>query len=392
MPDLPPDSSGFEYRAALQEQKLSVVVDSLSDVIAAGERNLQWLEVINAGRPAEAKLSLTSPESTRGFPPEAPSIYNPKIILANFAAARDGLPEEMRTVLFTGTALPTELPIPDEIYVEEALKIDRVYQSAARWRTLSRFVGRLSKNRANDIRGYHYLSRLSYREAKLASPGALSGEEKAKIRESLVSMCFNDFWSSMSYCKRTVTAAVDANQDLNYLYKKWQAKSASIYNGYFAIPSSAPRAEYRFEKLNLGSEQLVAPFTDPQSEEVRRFLQENIEAEWKVGNWALKLPFTNAANHASVVFLPDVTPQVNGLGGNRITMNSRQPLSEYDAQHTIRHEFGHVLGFPDCYVEFFDEDLGAMVNYQIDTGNIMCSRRGKAGPQHVSEIRRAYTR
>lgn len=390
LPDIPPDASGFEYRTLLKEQRLSAVADTLADVMAAGERNLAWLEAINEARPVGEKLSLTSPEATRAFPPESPSVYNPKIILTNFAAAREGMPEEMRQVLFTGAAFPAELNIPAEIYIEEARKLDRVYQSAARWRTLSRFIGRLTKNRVNDIRGYHFLSRLPYREAKLASPGALSGEEKAQIRDWLIGMCFNDFWSSMSYCRRTVTNAVAAGQDLNPLYNKWRGKSASLYAELFAIPSSAPRPEFRFEKLNGGAEQFLAPFTDPQAEDVRRFLQDNIEAEWKVGEWSLKLPFTNANNHASVVFLPDVTPQVNGLGGNRITMNSRQPLTEYDAQHTIRHEFGHVLGFPDCYVEFFDEDLGAMVNYQVDTGNIMCSRRGKVGPQHVEELRRAY--
>jgi len=389
LPDIPPDANGFEYRTLLREQKLTALADTLTDVMAAGEKNLSWLEAINEARPAGEKISLTSPDATRAFPPEAPSVYSPSIILANFAAAKAAMPEAMRTVLFGAEAFPAELPVPVAEYIEYARTLDRVYQSAARWRTLSRFVGRLTKARANDIRGYHFLSRLSYREAKLASPGALSGDEKQKIREWLTGMCFNDFWSSLNYCKRTVNAAVDGNQDLNYLYDKWKTKSASLYAGFFAIPSGAPRPEFKFQKVG-GAEEFLAPFTDPQSEDVRRFLQDNIEAEWKVGPWALKLPFTNAANHASVVFLPDVTPQVNGLGGNRITMNARQPLSEYDAQHTIRHEFGHVLGFPDCYVEFFDEDQGAMVNYQIDTGNIMCSRRGKVGTQHVEELRRAY--
>jgi len=53
------------------------------------------------------------------------------------------------------------------------------------------------------------------------------------------------------------------------------------------------------------------------------------------------------------VFEPGVTPHVNGIGGRIITMDANAPLDDYDVSWTIRHEYGHVLGFPDCYVEFY---------------------------------------
>jgi hypothetical protein len=75
-----------------------------------------------------------------------------------------------------------------------------------------------------------------------------------------------------------------------------------------------------------------------------------------------------------------------------ITMDSTSSMDEWDVQWTIRHEFGHSLGLPDCYVEFYDDNEQAMVNYQLDTTNLMCSRRGELQQIHVDELKKAYYR
>ncbi len=64
-------------------------------------------------------------------------------------------------------------------------------------------------------------------------------------------------------------------------------------------------------------------------------------------------------------------------------------MTEYDVQWTIRHEFGHVLGFPDCYIEFYEQASGEIINYQIDTSNLMCSRMGHIQEKHFAELKRS---
>jgi predicted Zn-dependent protease len=71
-------------------------------------------------------------------------------------------------------------------------------------------------------------------------------------------------------------------------------------------------------------------------------------------------------------------------------MNSNSSLDEYDVRWTIRHEYGHVLGLPDCYIEFYDRTEKVIINYQIDTTNLMCSRKGHLQPIHVAELQKAY--
>ena len=136
---------------------------------------------------------------------------------------------------------------------------------------------------------------------------------------------------------------------------------------------------------------LKTPFTNPKSQEVLNFLKVNIEEEWRWGKWALNLDFIEGGYETThIVFSPGATPHVNSLAGSTITMDANQSLAEYHVRWTIRHEFGHTLGFPDCYVEFYDTSTQEMISYQVDTSNLMCSRRGKLQEKHYNELKRVY--
>jgi hypothetical protein len=134
---------------------------------------------------------------------------------------------------------------------------------------------------------------------------------------------------------------------------------------------------------------MIFPFLDPNHSILQSFLQSNIEDEWKVSGWNLLLSFRkNAA--ARVEFEAGTVPHVNRIGGDVITMDENSSLDDYGVQWLIRHEFGHVIGFPDCYIEFYDSAVGEIISYQIDTTNLMCSRRGHLLPEHLTQLQRAY--
>jgi hypothetical protein len=71
-------------------------------------------------------------------------------------------------------------------------------------------------------------------------------------------------------------------------------------------------------------------------------------------------------------------------------MDENRNIQDYDVKWTIRHEFGHILGLPDCYVEFYDAKKAVMIDYQIDITNLMCSRRGHLQAKHYEELKRNY--
>jgi hypothetical protein len=71
-------------------------------------------------------------------------------------------------------------------------------------------------------------------------------------------------------------------------------------------------------------------------------------------------------------------------------MDGNRNIDEYSARWTIRHEYGHVLGFPDCYLEFYDVETETMINYQLDITDLMCSRRGAFKVNHFDQLKAAY--
>jgi hypothetical protein len=50
----------------------------------------------------------------------------------------------------------------------------------------------------------------------------------------------------------------------------------------------------------------------------------------------------------------------------------------------------HVIGLPDCYHEFYDTNLEAYVNYQLDISDLMCSRAGNIKERIYTELKKVY--
>lgn len=384
-PHILPDVDGKYYQNLLAQSQLKISEsDNLGLVVKMGERNLQWLDYINKFR--EQKLSFSTPENTKAYPIYSPKIYNENLILERYENLLADLPTEMKEVLIDGLEFTDVPPIDERKYLEYGFMVDGLYQSAARYRLVTPYKDYYIEQRAQDIRGYYHLDKLENREKKLAEYSSLSDEEQTYIRTWAIGMCYNSIIDESKCGKELDRVIRNNNGDISEYYKKYLGKSKRIYNDYFRIPDYARRKDIRWD--NVDEQKIVyVPFKDNVTQDVKSFLH-NIELEWNINHWKLLLEYSHKANIPYILFKPGVTPHVNGLGGNEIVMDANAPLTEWDVQWTIRHEYGHVLGFPDCYVEFYDESTETFVNYQIDIDNLMCSRRGKVFDYHFVELAR----
>ncbi len=382
--DLPPDADVGQIHAAVAPETFALSENELA--IKVGLRNHAWLDLINRVRPEGQKLSFTSKETAVGYPIDHPMEYSPSLIDMRLASAEKALPPEMKSILFDGAELTEALPVEQDVFLTNGRAIDRVYQSALRWQMMQPYLSYLEDRRARDVRGYYNFGKMAEaeRRSKLASPSSWSSEENAVLADWLTQMCMNAGKSSQD-CQQNVSTEIAAGHDMNALYDSTLSSAKAVWNSFFAIDSAYARTDIKY-----GGEDVFNTFFQmPESDAAKSFLQDNIEDEWRWGGWHLKLNFTpNAETH--VVFVAGATPHVDRLGGSEITMNADQPLTEYDAQWVIRHEFGHTLGFPDCYLEFYDGDRQVMVSYQLDTTDLMCSRKGHLLEREVSELKRAY--
>jgi hypothetical protein len=382
-----PDTSSTELERILASNPLRpmTVHPGIEAAKRIGVRNHEWLKLINSARAPGEKLSFTSPETMRGVPIESPVEYSPGIIENSVRDLESQLPEVMRNVLFKGEPFTPQAPLNTDDYLSWGRKVDVVYQTALRWELMEPYLFYLARERRRDVRGFYFLSRLTpeVRRAKLARPGAWDVDENGIMRAALSAVCLNQENSNLSGCRTRIDQAVAAGQDLNPLYDEWEPGARENWDAFFLIDRNWMREDLDFAAPEL----LRVPFRDPRDPVVEAFLRDNIEDEWRLKPWRLQLSFTpDAAIH--IRFLPGVTPHVDDLGGDEITMDANQPLTEYDVQWTIRHEFGHALGLPDCYVEFYDGDRAVMITYQLDIENLMCSRAGHIKPVHVEELRK----
>lgn len=381
-----------EYANELKIRKLTQVEDA-SDVgtaIAWGTKNLSWLAAINSQRDPSRQLQLTSPGSQRGIPIDKPNQYGPKTISDDLALLQAELPAEYKQVLESDLPVPNSTQIPDEEFLVWARKINRLYETAARWRLLSPYKDGLALRKKNDVRGYYFLEKLENKEEVLKNLSSQDLKLQEDVKSWLKILCSNSGLAEGDdeefFCQQELSRLLSQNQDLNPFYVKQKRVAKENYDSFFNIRNARSDLQWN------ASDQTTAlfPFLKPETQAIQDFLKINIEDEWKWSDWKLLLSFGNPKASAKVVFEPGATPNVNGLGGNIITMDKNVPITEYNVRWTIRHEFGHVLGFPDCYLEFYEPEIDLMINYQIDTSHLMCSRVGKFSESMYENMKRVY--
>lgn len=389
-----PDASSWTYlkyqsqknRSLLRNTNIIKVLEPIEEALQIGERNLQWLQHMNSFRSEADQLKISRLNQANVYPLASPAKYSPKIIAETTRHLKEQMPRDLAKILYSSQDFPQNPPVDDSIYEEWARKVDRNYQLASRWKLLSPYLPHFTQRQDQDVRGFYFLSNLPELENKLRDYNQLESQEKSEITNWLIQMCLNQGKKNFQTCHNELQMQT-ANQRAYEYYLVLLPQSQKIWDSFFKLYNPRPDLVWTKEKPNLA----VLPFLNPENLDIINFLSANIEKAWRWNDWQLKLQFQDQAD-VRIQFKPGITPNVNQLGGNLITMDSNAPLNDWDAQITVMHEFGHVLGFTDCYIEFYDSAEEAMVNYQLELDNLMCSRRGKFLPRHFEDLKSAYFR
>ena len=383
------EMSSDEYRALLKKLKSSpnktLTVDdpAIKDALKLGERLSLWIKKVNSERSPETAIRLTSAATRRGIPIDKPNKYSPSIIKQETSSILSDLPKEMKEILVSTSDLPSTIPLDEETFILHARKVDRNYQSAARYKSVDLYRYHYISAAKKDVRGFYYLDKNKITSQDLREVTAIPAEKVSDIKEALTLICLNSE-GNFSRCAGFTDKAFKDNK-VSALYEKYITKAQNNWDSFFKIPVSARRKDVKWSGNTA-----TVPFNTPEIPKFIPYLQDNIEDEFKWKGWGLKINFGSYYDGPYLKFEPGVVPHVNGLGGNEIVMDSNQPIEEYESQWTIRHEFGHVIGLPDCYHEFYDTSLNAYVNYQLDITDLMCSRAGNMNERIYLELKEAY--
>jgi hypothetical protein len=389
IPHLDPEMSSQDYRSFLSGQQstlksLDFSESPIEEALRLGNRLSAWIGLLNEGRTPGTMIRLSSPDIRGAFPVERPNIYSAARIKAQTQLIFTDLPEEMKTVLLRGTDYPRTLTMKETDFIVFARKIDRNYQMAARFKALNPYKETFRARAPKDMRGLVYLQRKNLGAAELEDITKFPSEDLPDLKQALVRLCRNDLSSSTSKCTALVERAVEQNR-VRSLFEEKYPKAQKVWKSFFTIQNSDIRRDVQWT-----DKEMWIPFRTPDEERHRKYLTSNIEAEYKWMDWSLKLNFGYWSKGPRLRFERGVMPHVDSVGGNVITMDSNQSIEEFESQWIIRHEFGHVLGLPDCYHEFYDDEEEAYVSYQLDTTDLMCSRAGNMNERIYKELKRVY--
>lgn len=394
-PHLEFELTGKQYFQLLEQNKknynLKLDTDSedqeLNKYLEYGKRNLQWIDLINSSREKGNKLSLSSEATTKAYPITSPRSINFAGLQQDWAILQALLPETLKKVIFENAEMTSSAPLSDREMVEWLIQVDNAYQNSARYKMLKPNKNEYAELAAMDLRPYFRLKNNEELNNSLTNWKNLPENTQRKLSTDLQRICLYKYDNTSEICSNELASSI-TNITLITYKDNYFREGERLYQEFFQIPES--RTDTKWIKGDV--DKLIIPFTNPQNESVLNFLKYNIEDEFKWLNWKLELNFTEdkSDNITHVVFVPGSTPHVNGIAGSEITMDANSLLTEYDVQWTIRHEYGHVLGFPDCYLEFYDTDSESFVSYQLDITNLMCSRRGHFKQIHFDELKRVY--
>ena len=396
---LDPEMSAAEMNSLLlvhpeiaEQPEVKNAQSDLKEITDSGVRLYAWQRVVNQSRPANQQLTFTSKETQSAYSIENPRPYNAETIKRDYLARIAASPAALLTVLQDPSkSLPANLPTTDDVFIAWGLQISSSYDLATRWIMFAGSLDQFKPDQANDVRGYYFLTRLADRDLKLAGFASLDAPLQTKIREWLTYLCLNNQDVNdidVGRCKKEVASA-ESKSALVRFYNSKIAAATDVYENYFRLVTPWIRTDITWTM----TDPTVAhyPFLLPSNPSMQSYLKDNVEDEFRTESWHLQIEFvTKAARSTShLESVPGVTPHAEP-SSSVIVIDENEPITEYGSRWMIRHEFGHLLGFTDCYVEFYDESAKAMMYYQIDTENLMCSRRGKFQPQHFEKLKAAY--
>ncbi|MBC7427666.1 MAG: hypothetical protein H7336_03580 [Bacteriovorax sp.] len=108
-----------------------------------------------------------------------------------------------------------------------------------------------------------------------------------------------------------------------------------------------------------------------------KFLTAYIAKAWTNSNFIISIELTDNKTDDVIEIIPTtrVVSYVQSDNFRKIYLSTI--MDNMTAAKVIAHEFGHVLGFPDCYTEFYDTEKKSLIYYEIskENTNIMCSMK-----------------
>ncbi len=249
-------------------------------------------------------------------------------------------------------------------------KLNQLLDLSSRWNYLQCNLAELSLRKKKDIRAL-----LNYEKYQSETCSGSCEESDLKTeagKQRLINLCEviqSDYVCELEYEQRR------RSKTLTTFKSHYLAQNQEIYENFFKINVLN---RWNCQKLEEKTVIEVPYFVDDifkakignEAESFEAF----VERRW--GNDHIQIKLIKAeAPTSDVVRVRWVDSSVSFVDyANPKVIHLSQQLSYKKLMLVFAHEIGHVLGFPDCYLEFYDRENKEAVYYDLDfdQGNLMC--------------------
>lgn len=357
----------------------------IAEIIRITSKAVLWADQLQANVPEAERHQVWRRIDRLGHEatPTNPMKYNAHIINTQYEEAMSATPQAMRDIFISNDPLPPALP--EGITMADAIipirQLNNVYSRASRWINLSPLRFAYNKDR-KDYRPFIQLhTQIREIESLLSSWETTDATTKTRLVESVANACPIIGKSKRSCASSGRRFLNGSSAAVTAWFHGIYDEGLQKYNKQFTVQIPHPGVDvtHNGEETKVTFHMLNIPDT------IFEWIKEHVYAAWNFpGAVVLDLQNVTTSRHGVVMvdWQPGALPHVNGIGGDTITMDTNTALWLEQTQIVMAHEFGHVIGYSDCYSEFWDSDEESFVYYVIDETNRMCALSGETLPLH----------